>query len=175
MSYTDAEFLEIEAYSDHPEVYTVADVLTAAYFNEKERVRNPHLVIRDARKLVASMVLREDDLFRFTTKTSSFSSGNRKQVWMTRRVLKLFNTAVGLGWIDLVQKGIRPSPGKSGKAARYSRSSAFKELSVGIDVKDIVPDPDRLRVELRDAEGKQVELSDEVISCLLYTSDAADE
>ena len=87
MPYTDVEFLGIKAYSDHPEVYAIAEILTAAYFSKKLRKRKPKQVARNARKLVASMVLIESDLFRFGTKTSSFSPGGRKQVWMTNSVV----------------------------------------------------------------------------------------
>jgi len=167
MSLIDVNFLSIEAYSDHPEVYAVAEILTSVYFDDRPRKRNPNLVARDARKLVASLALRNSDLFRFTTKTSHFSAQNRKQVWMTNRVLKLFNTAVRLGWIHLVQDAVPPyasKMSKGGLAAVYCRSKAFKDLIVEVDINEIVPDPDRLRVELRDTEGKQVELSNEVIN-----------
>jgi len=167
MPYTDVEFLGIKAYSDHPEVYAIAEILTAAYFSKKLRKRKPKQVARNARKLVASMVLIESDLFRFGTKTSSFSPGGRKQVWMTNGVLKLFKTAVSLGWIILEKEAIPPHASKkkeSGLAAVYCRSKAFKDLIVEVDINEIVPDPDRLRVELRDAKGKQVELSNEMIN-----------
>ena len=167
MPYTDVEFLGIKAYSDHPEVYAIAEILTAAYFSKKLRKRKPKEVARNARKLVASMVLIESDLFRFGTKTSSFSPRGRKQVWMTNSVLKLFKTAVSLGWIILEKEAIPPHASKmkdGGMTAIYCRSEAFKELIVEVDINEIVPDPDRLRVELRDTEGKQVELSNEVIN-----------
>ena len=167
MSLIDVNFLSIEAYSDHPEVYAVAEILTSVYFDDRLRKRNPNLVARDARKLVASLALRNSDLFRFTTKTSHFSAQNRKQVWMTNRVLKLFNTAVRLGWIHLVQDAVPPyasKMSKGGLAAVYCRSKAFKDLIVEVDINEIVPDPDGLRVELRDTEGKQVELSNEMVN-----------
>ncbi|MDB9753740.1 hypothetical protein OAB29_06280 [Oceanospirillaceae bacterium] len=167
MSLIDVNFLSIEAYSDHPEVYAVAEILTAAYFSGGSRKKNPKLVARDARKLVASMALRESDLFRFTTKTSHFSSANRKQVWLTRRILKLFNTAVGLDWISLVQKGIPPhasTKAKGGLAAVYCRSLVFKQLAANVDLHEIVPDPDRLRVELRNSKRVLMELSEPIIN-----------
>jgi hypothetical protein len=163
MSLADVDFLSIEAYSDHPEVYVLADLLVAAYFNGGSRKKNPKLVARDARKLVASMALRESDLFRFTTKTSYFSAGKRKQVWMTNRVLKLFNKAVDLGWIKLVKEAIPPSAStksSGGMAAIYCRSIAFKKLAVNVDPYEIVPDPDRCRVELKGSDEALIELSD---------------
>ena len=45
MPYTDVEFLGIKAYSDHPEVYTIAEILTAAYFSKKLRKRKLKQVI----------------------------------------------------------------------------------------------------------------------------------
>jgi hypothetical protein len=63
-------------------------------------------------------------------------------------------------------KGRKAEAGESkgGLAAVYCRSKAFKDLIVEVDINEIVPDPDRLRVELRDAKGKQVELSNEMIN-----------
>jgi len=167
MSLADVDFLSIEAYSDHPEVYAVAEILTAAYFEGGSRKKNPKLVARAARKLVASMALRESDLFRFTTKTSYFSARHRKQVWMTNKVLKLFNTAVGLGWINLVQEAIPPSAStksSGGMSAVYSRSLIFKKLAVNVDPREIVPDPDRLRVEWRNSKRVLMELSEPIIN-----------
>jgi hypothetical protein len=167
MSYEDVEFLGIKAYSDHPEVYALAETLTAAYFSKKLRKKKPKSMSRSARKLVASMVLIESDVFRFTTKTSYFSVSRRKQVWMTNSVLKLFKTAISLGWVTLVKKGIPPPASKikeGGLAAIYCRSSVFKELIDKVDISDIVPDPDSLRVELKSEDDFQVELSEAVIN-----------
>ena len=47
MSLIDVNFLSIEAYSDHPEVYAVAGILTSVYFDDRPRKRNPNLVARE--------------------------------------------------------------------------------------------------------------------------------
>lgn len=84
MPYTDVRFLGIRAYSDHPEVYKVADILVGAYFNKMSRIKNRALMVRNSRKLVASLLLHDDDVFRFTTKTSYFSTKTRQHVWIKK-------------------------------------------------------------------------------------------
>jgi hypothetical protein len=43
------------------------------------------------------------------------AQGKRKQVWMTRRVLALFNHAISLGWIVLYRKAIPPQLSRTGQ------------------------------------------------------------
>jgi len=86
----DVSYLRIEAYSEHPEVLEMADILIESYLSTKTR-KNPQKYIRPARKLIASLWLRDGEMFRFSTKTSHFGEGKRKQVWMTQPVLTLFN------------------------------------------------------------------------------------
>ncbi|MDB9752605.1 hypothetical protein OAB29_00505 [Oceanospirillaceae bacterium] len=167
MPYTDVRFLGIRAYSDHPEVYKVADILVGAYFNKMSRIKNRALMVRNSRKLVASLLLHDDDVFRFTTKTSYFSTKTRQQVWMTNGILNLFHTAVGLGWIDVEKEAIPPyasKKSKGGMATIYSRSLVFNNLVVSIDVNDVIHDPDMLRVELKGEDEVMVELSPPIIN-----------
>lgn len=167
MPYTDVKFLGIRAYSDHPEVYKVADILVAAYFNKMSRIKNRALMVRNSRKLVASLLLHDDDVFRFTTKTSYFSTKTRQQVWMTNGILKLFHTAVGLGWIAVEKEAIPPyasKKSKGGMATIYSRSLVFNNLVVSIDVNDVIHDPDMLRVELKGEDEVMIDLSPSIIN-----------
>jgi hypothetical protein len=149
-------FLKIESYSDHPEVVRAAELLVQSLMEARKRKRNEKLYLRDAKKLIASLWCKgEDDLFRFTTKTTYFSSSNRKQVWLTSRTLKLFNQMRELGWVNLVREAIPPSKStkaKGGMAAIYCRSLTFKDLLKTLTVMDIIPNPDMPRVELRDED-----------------------
>ena len=73
----DVSYLRIEAYSEHPEVVDMADLLVESYLSSKTR-KNPKKYVRPARKLIASLWLRDGDLFRFSTKTSHFGTAKRK-------------------------------------------------------------------------------------------------
>ena len=97
-------YLHIEHYSGHAEVIKAAEVLLEQYKidTNKKRLNDPSSWTSAARKLIASLWIREDDSFRFGTKNEYFTSGKRKQVWLTSKTLKLFKAALNLGWI--VQK-----------------------------------------------------------------------
>jgi len=155
-------FLKIQSYSDHPEVARAAELLVQSMMSARKRIRNEKLYLRDAKKLVASLWCKgEDDQFRFTTKTTYFSSINRKQVWLTSRTLKLFKQMRELGWVNLVSEAIPPSKStkaKGGMATIYRRSKTFKDLLKTLTVMDIIPDPDMPRVELRDENRVLVDL-----------------
>ena len=87
--FDDVQFLQIRAYSEHPEVYSAADILVQEFTKTRQQIRNKDKYPRDAKKLIASIWLHKG-LFRFTTKGEHFSKGKRKQVWMTNRTLDLF-------------------------------------------------------------------------------------
>jgi hypothetical protein len=90
MDTSEVEFLQIRAYSEHPEVKKAALLLVEAYFADATRRKDEALLLRDAKKLIASLWLHPSEMFRFTTKTQYFTEKHRKQVWLTLRVLKLF-------------------------------------------------------------------------------------
>jgi len=156
--------LRIEAYSEHPEVYALADWLVESYFATRQRRRDSEAYKRTARKLIASIWLRDGDLFKFTTKSEHFA-GNRKQVWMTSKVLKLFKHLLSLedpSYINLVASGYSATVSKSGVGANtvYCRSLAFKERLASLSPLDIIPNPDLPRIELRDADKHILEIGE---------------
>jgi hypothetical protein len=59
-------FLEIQSYSEHPEVNRAADLLVQKFIETRQQVRNLRKYPRDAKKLVASIWLHKN-LFRFTS------------------------------------------------------------------------------------------------------------
>jgi hypothetical protein len=80
-------FLKIELYSGHPEVVAAAEVLVAHIASQKDFLKDRNGWSRAARKLIASLWMREGDLLRFSTKKDYFSAGSRKQVWLTPKTL----------------------------------------------------------------------------------------
>jgi hypothetical protein len=164
----DIAYLRIESYSEHPEVGRAAEVLVESYMVSRARRREQEKYLRDARKLIASLWLKgEEDLFRFTTKAAYYSPAGRKQVWMTRRVLKLFRQMTALGWITLVKEAVPPQSSRKssgGLTAIYRRTRNFRNLLKTLSVSDIVPNPDMPRVELRDDNENLQELTDTYLS-----------
>lgn len=152
MNWDTTSYLAIENYSDHPEVARAARMLVDTYFEGMERKRDDDKLFRDAKKLVASLWIRDADMFRFTTKTEAFSKGKSRQVWMTNRTLKLFKQAEELEWFRHVQNGVRPRPdeGFQGFATVYCRSAEFRKLMKSLTLADIEVNPDLPRVELRE-------------------------
>jgi hypothetical protein len=69
------ENLKIQSYSEHPEVKTAANELVSAFYKNKSRKRDQKGFTRDARKLVASLWLHKQALFKFTTMKAYFESG----------------------------------------------------------------------------------------------------
>jgi hypothetical protein len=158
----DISYLRIEAYSDHPEVIDMADQIVNSYVATLTR-KHPDKYRYPARKLIASIWLRDKDLFRFGTKTSYFGTKKRKQVWMTQPVLTLFQHMRTMGLINFVEDAIAPDEsGKDGLAAIYCRSQRFKETLKSLTQADIVPDPDLPRIELKDANKFWLKIPDEV-------------
>ena len=161
----DVSNLRIEAYSNHPEVYAVAEWLVDSYMATMQRVRERDQYLYTARKLLASLWLREGDLFKFTTRATNFGTG-RKQVWMSKKVLKLFNHMLRLGLFNRVAKGRAANLTKNGKGMNtvYCRTLAFKNLFKEITSEDIIPNPDLPRIELRDSEKELMEIPDYIAS-----------
>ena len=172
--FDDVRHLQIQSYSEHPEVRDAANVLVTAFYEGKVRVRDKAKYTRDARKLIASLWLHEDVLFRFTTKKAYFemgAQGKRKQVWLTKRVLSLFNLAHQLGWIVLYKKGISPQIAKvKGKSfsSIYRTTDVFYQLLSSVQQEDIWPDLEALRVELKDADGLLKPLPDNYLTSADY-------
>ena len=162
-------YLRIEVYSNHPEVKLMAGQIIDSLLVDKTR-KSPDKYRYPARKLIASLWLRDSDMFRFGTKTSYFGSKKRKQVWMTPPVLTLFQHMRTIGLINLVKDAIPPGEkGDVGLAAIYCRSQRFKETLESLTEADIVPDPDLPRVELKDATDFWVKIPDEVTQEPWYT------
>ena len=89
MDFKDVTYLRIEHYSNHPEVKAAADILVEKYAETKQFVKSRPKWVSSARKLIASLWVRDEDLFRFSTKKDYFSGTNRKQIWLTPKT-KLF-------------------------------------------------------------------------------------
>lgn len=161
------EFLQIRAYSEHPEVQKAASLLVEEYFADAIRRRDESLVMRDAKKLIASLWLHPSDMFRFTTKTEYFTKKERKQVWLTSRVLKLFNLMRKIGWINDAIPAIPPyastkGDGK-GMAAIYARSITLTRLLRRLKVKDLDVNPDLPRIQVTVEPDDVPELTDEMV------------
>lgn len=155
--------LKIEAYSNHPEVYAVAEWLVDSYMATKQRVRERDQYLYTARKLLASLWLREGDMFKFTTRATNFGTG-RKQVWMSKKVLKLFDHMLSLGLFNKVAKGRAAILTKNGKGMNtvYCRTLAFKNLFKELTPADIIPNPDLPRIELRNEKKELMEIPDPI-------------
>ncbi len=154
MNTWNVDFLQIRAYSDHPEVKKAASILVEAYFADAIRRKDESLLMRDAKKLVASLWLHPSDMFRFTTKTEYFTEKKRKQVWLTLRVLKLFKLMKDMGWVKKAVAAIPPYASSKGDgkgmATIYARSLTFNRLLKRLSVKaiDVNPDLPRLQVTI---------------------------
>ena len=166
-TWNDVEFLQIRAYSEHPEVKRAASLLVEAYFADAIRRKDESLLMRDAKKLVASLWLHPSDMFRFTTKTEYFTEKKRKQVWLTPRVLKLFKLMKQIGWVNDAIPAIPPYASSKGDgkgmAAIYARSVTFNRLLKRLAVKDIDVNPDLPRVQVTIEPDDLTELTDEVV------------
>lgn len=152
MTFSDVEFLQIRAYSEHPEVVSAAQVLLKQYYKDSIRRKNEASMFRDAKKIIASLWLHQSDLFRFTTKTAYFSAKNRKQVWLTNGVLKLFKLMRQIGWINDAIPAIPPyASSKSdgtGVSAIYAKSLVFKSLLKNLTILDLDVNPDLTRLKV---------------------------
>ena len=68
MQLKDFTYLRIEHYSGHPEVRAAADILVDHVASGKRFLKDRSGWTKAARKLVASLWMREGDMFRFGTK-----------------------------------------------------------------------------------------------------------
>ena len=173
MNEKDFSFLKIEHYSGHPEVKKAAELLVDAYAEERHFIKDRKSWIRAARKLIASLWIRDEDMFRFSTKKDYFSKGRRKQVWLTPRTLKLFKTMESLGWVGKVIAAVPPQYSKKhrgGLAAVYCRKKTFKDLLSSLAVQDIELDEDLPLVTLTDDEGNYKELTEGYLSTESYSN-----
>jgi hypothetical protein len=87
-SFASTAFLQIQSYSEHPEVYRMADLIVDSLLKGKARSHRQKYLI-PARKLVASLWCHPSSFFRFSTSAEHYGT-NRKQVWMSHEVLTLF-------------------------------------------------------------------------------------
>lgn len=154
----DITFLGIKAYSEHPEVYSAAELLVNEYCRTRQRIKNKDKLSRDAKKLIASIWLHGGQ-FRFTTKEEYFSKGKRKQVWMTNRTLELFNCTRKLGWIETVAGAIPPYLAKNeiGFSAIYQATDKFKQLLAWLTTEDITINPELPCVLRKDEDDRVIE------------------
>lgn len=152
----DFTYLRIEHYSGHPEVRAAAEILIDHVASGKSHLRDRRSWTSASRKLVASLWMREGDMFRFGTKKDYFSAGKRQQVWLTKKTLFLFNAMVELEWVVKAYDAIPPKYSKKpqgGVTAIYSRRKTFTDLMVSLTEDDIEVDNEIALVELRDSEG----------------------
>lgn len=161
---SDITYLRIEHYSGHPEVTKAAELLLNEVEEKQTRLNRRDKWLRDSKKLVASLWIREDDMFRFGTKKDNFAGKNRKQVWMTANTLKLFKAMESLGWVTKVISAVAPvyAKGAGGLAAVYCRQLTFKQLLTALTEQDIELDPEAPLVTVT-VDGNYVEPSAEFI------------
>lgn len=149
-------YLQVQCYSEHLEVYRMANQLVESFLSTKERLHKDKYV-KSARKLVASIWLHSSDLFRFSTTTGHFGK-QRKQVWMSQKILTLFNhmRVMQPPLVCLEVPGIAPAMSKDGVgySAIYTRTSEFMNQLKNLTFKDVVFDPDAPRITLKVGEGK---------------------
>lgn len=167
MSDKTVTFLSIEHYSGHPEVKAAAELLVDKYAESLQFIKTRQQWIMAARKLIASLWMREGDLFRFSTKKDYFSTGSRKQVWMTPKTLKLFKTMLELEWVVKVQSAIPPQyskKSKGGMAAIYCRRLSFRQLMNTLTEADVQLDESLPLVTLTGVDDQYVELPEAYIA-----------
>ena len=156
MQLKDFTYLRIEHYSGHPEVRAAADILVDHVASGKSHLKDRPGWIKAARKLVASLWMREGGMFRFGTKKDYFSAGKRQQVWLTKKTLFLFNAMIELEWVVKAYDAIPPKYSKKqqgGVTAIYSRRKSFTDLMVSLTEVAIEVDSEIDLVELRNNEG----------------------
>jgi hypothetical protein len=162
--WADVESLSIQCYSDHPEVYAMAELIVDSYLKTKKKVHDRDGYIRCARKLVASLWFHPSDWFRFSTKAEHFGKG-RKQVWMSHKVLSLFRhmTAMEPPLIAVAAKAIPKAISKDGKghSAIYGKKRCFTDTLRDLTQNDIGMDPDLPRVTLRNDEDIWIPIPNE--------------
>lgn len=171
MDFKDVTYLRIEHYSNHPEVKAAADILVEKYAETKQFIKARPKWVSSARKLIASLWVRDEDLFRFGTKNDYFSGVNRKQVWMTPKTLELFKLIVALGWIVKVKAEIRPrnsKKNKGGLASIYQRQDSFKQLLNSLIKSDIQLDEEVPLVTITDENNQYMNLDEKYLQTESY-------
>lgn len=159
-------FLQIQSYSAHPEVITMANSIVDAFCKGKQRSHRQKY-ISPARKLIASLWLHKSDLFRFSTSEDHYGK-YRKQVWMSHTVLALFRHMLQMDppLVRLALKAIPPALSKDGvgRSTIYARTPQFREQLKSLQVTDIQYDKDLPRITLENTIGGKdifLEISDE--------------
>jgi hypothetical protein len=170
-SYAETTFLQIQSYSEHPEVYRMADLIVDSYLKGKARCHRRKYV-RAARKLVASLWGHSSSFFRFSTSAEHYGA-KRKQVWMSRVVLTLFRHMRDMDppMFNLVEAAIPPAlayDGK-GKSAVYCKSWFFTNTLKELTELDIVPDPDLPRISLKSEDDIWLPIPAEEKQAAWYT------
>ena len=148
MNNTETTFLRIEHYSDHPEVQHAAQLLVSR-LKDLRTIRGEAKYVAAAKKLIASIYIRDELLFRMSTKKEYYSTTKRKQVWLTQKTLTLFNVMKELEMVEIVQDAIPPMKMKKdrfgrGLTAIYAATSAFYDLLSNVTTEDIVLTHQRL-------------------------------
>jgi hypothetical protein len=158
------ESLSIQCYSNHPEVYAMAELIVESYLSTKRRIYDRDQYLRCARKLVASLWFHPSDWFRFSTKNEHFGQ-KRKQVWMSRKVLSLFRhmAAMNPPLVGMAAKAIPKAISRDGKghSAIYSKKWFFANTLKDLTPQDIMIDPDLPRITLRNEEDIWIQISKE--------------
>lgn len=153
--FNEVDYLQIQCYSDHPEVYRMAELIVDSYLKTKRKVHDRGGLILSARKLVASLWLHPSDWFRFSTREDHFGKA-RKQVWMTHKVLSLFRHMREMDppLIDQVAYAIPKALSRDGvgRSAIYCRKWFFTNTLKELKVRDICIDPNLPRVTLRTSD-----------------------
>ena len=163
-TFVDTQFLKIQSYSKHPEVYRMADLIVDSYVATKKRVHRSKYVY-SARKLVASLWFHPSDLFRFSTKPSYFAK-QKKQVWLTNRVLTLFKHMREMKpeLFTLKVQAIPPGISKTGRgmASVYCRSDYFNETLQMLTEEDIIYDSGEERITYKTDDNEYVSIPKEI-------------
>jgi hypothetical protein len=154
-SFSDSAFLQIQSYSEHPEVYRMAELVVDSYVKGKARSHRQKY-LRPARKLVASLWCHPSSFFRFSTSAEHYGA-KRKQVWMNHEVLTLFKHMRDMEppMFSLVHKATPPAfaRGGIGRSAIYCKSWFFENTLRELQPQDIAPDPDLPRITLKSEDG----------------------
>lgn len=154
-SFAETSFLQIQSYSEHPEVYRMADLIVDSYLRGKTR-RHRQKYVLPARKLVASLWCHPSSFFRFSTSAEHYGA-KRKQVWMTHEVLTLFRHMRDMDppMFSQVEAAIPPALAfdGQGRSAIYCKSWFFTNTLQGLSQLDVIPDPELPRISLKNADG----------------------
>ena len=112
---------------------------------DQRTIREDAKYIAAAKKLIASIYIRDELLFRMSTKKAYYSTAKRKQVWLTPKTLTLFSVKRELEMVEIVQGAVPPMKMKKDRFGKglttvYSATSAFHELLSDVTTKEIAFD-----------------------------------